>query len=704
MLNGGGRRMRALVATAAAGVFALLGALPLFDRLAALDIDLLHGLAAVALPASAPDPRAMHSVVVAIDEATHAAPPFAGLPKVMWTPQIGRVQDAILAARPSAIGWDLILPTSAAAYVADRGFDKPLLSSLAEAARAGRVVLGTAQLGDNLISPHRLFSYSAGGGRNLRSLNIAVDADGVVRRVPLFLRRQGEDTYVPTMSLELAARQKGAPPQRTPDGGLLFGATRVPAAAGDGILLNFRGASGTVPTFSLVDLFRCAEAGNTAFFSEHFAGRTVLLGLVLDIEDRKLASNRLVTDGGPLGPQLFCSDGAAQPPRGTRTSTIPGVYLHAVAVNNLLNGDGLTQPSRPWRALASVPLPAFAAAATMTAGPAIAATACLLAALALLGVALAAFSQAIVLPVIVPLVFALAVFIAVLGYRFIYSDRQQRFLRKAFASYVSPDLVETLVADPGQLRLGGERRNMSFLFTDIAGFTSLVEDLDPDAVGVLLNSYLDEMISVAKLHGGTIDKVIGDAVVVIFSAPVLLNDHGQRAVACALAMSEASETFAAGRRAEGLKFGITRIGVHSGTAVIGNFGGKDFFDYTAIGDAMNTAARLESANKQFGTRVAVSGETARICVNFSGRPIGQVVFKGKSRPIEVYEPLTPQEAQSPRVAAYRDAYALLESGSDAAAGAFEELAASYPDDGLVAMHCARLRAGRGGVTIVLEEK
>ncbi|MGD9867756.1 MAG: adenylate/guanylate cyclase domain-containing protein [Hyphomicrobiales bacterium] len=704
MLKRAGRGGKALAVALLAGACAMLGALPAFDRLSGLDIDLLHGLSALILPQPAADPGLQHSVVVAIDEATHVSPSFAGLPKVMWTPQIARVQDAILAATPSAIGWDLILPTSAAAYVADRGFDKPLLASLAGAARSNRIVLGTAQLGDNLISPHRLFSYSAGGGRNMRSLNIAVEPDGVVRRVPLFFRRADGDAYVPSMALELAARRKGSEPARTPDGGVAFGGQRVPATAADGVLLNFQGAGGIVPTFSLADLHACAEAGNDGFFQEHFAGKTVLLGLVLDIEDRKLASNRLVTDGGPLGPRIRCSGGASVARDGVRTSTIPGVYLHAMAVNNLLNGDGLRQPSRPWRALAAAPLPAFVGAATMTFGPALAAAAAVLGALALIAVAVAAFGSTLVLPLIVPLVFALAVFVAVLGYRFIYSDRQQRFLRKAFASYVSPDLVEALVANPEQLRLGGERRNMSFLFTDIAGFTSLVEDLDPAEVGSLLNRYLDEMISVAKRHGGTIDKVIGDAVVVIFSAPVELSDHAERAIACALAMDAASEAFASSRRAEGMKFGVTRIGVHSGAAVIGNFGGKDFFDYTAIGDAMNTAARLESANKQFGTRIAVSGVAVDRCASFTGRPIGQVIFKGKSRPIAVHEPLSPEEEASPRIEAYRQAYALLESESPDAARAFEELAARYPDDGLAAMHRARLRAGRNGVTITLEEK
>jgi adenylate cyclase len=329
---------------------------------------------------------------------------------------------------------------------------------------------------------------------------------------------------------------------------------------------------------------------------------------------------------------------------------------------------------------------------------------CLLGVAAWTGSAILLFDQNFALPLLIPLGAGLASFVLVLGLRFVFLDRDRRFLRKAFASYVAPALVDQLVENPDQLKLRGERREMTFLFTDLAGFTSLIEQQDPEEAVSLLNVYLDKMAKIAKRHGGTIDKVVGDALHIIFSAPVSQSDHADRAVDCALEMDAFATRFATEKQAEGIPFGHTRIGVNSGTAIIGNFGGDEYFDYTAHGDAINTAARLESVNKQLGTRIAVSGETVRRCSSFSGRPIGNLILKGKTKPTEVYEPICNKTEQLKLFAKYASAYDLMEREEAEAADAFSALAKEFPDDGLTRFHLSRLNSGQTGATIHMKDK
>lgn len=694
--------MALLCAAAATGLFAL----PLFEDSHDLDIDLLHTLnAATGLMEPSSEPS--HITVVAIDEATHSTEPFAGIPKVMWTPQIAAVQDAILAGGARVIGWDLILPTSAATYVADRNFDAALLKSLSAAREGGRVILGTANLGDKAIEPHRLFSWAAGGTTNLRSLNVLPDRGGVIRKVPafhMFRKQDGAREFVTSMALEMAARKSEKKVQKLEKGAFLLGGQPVRGAEPEGIIVNFSGPSGQVPTYSFANLHTCTMAGNTEFFKTHFAGKAVLMGLVLDIEDRKLAANRLYTDGGPVGPVHSCGE-AAPPKRGDfRRATIPGVYLQAVAINNILRGDGLVRFSPTIRKLLAFPLALAVGLVTLSFSLSSAAILAALFGTAWIALAAILFSQAQLLPLLAPLSAGAATFVVALGLRFIFLDRQGRFLKRAFGSYVAPALVDQLVANPDQLKLGGERREMSFLFSDLAGFTGMVEKQEPEQAVRLLNDYLDNMIEIAKRHGGTVDKVIGDAVVVLFSAPVRQEDHAGRAVRCANEMDEFASRFAHDHQAKGIPFGITRIGVHSGTAIIGNFGGSGFFDYTALGDAMNTAARLESANKQFGTRVSISGATAGRCPGFTGRKIGDIVLKGKKEATPVFEPVAEADAISDAFQRYSAAYELMARRDRDARMAFEDYAADFPDDGLAAFHLTRLRDEQTGETVKLLEK
>ncbi len=288
--------------------------------------------------------------------------------------------------------------------------------------------------------------------------------------------------------------------------------------------------------------------------------------------------------------------------------------------------------------------------------------------------------------------------------RHLVTERERRWIRSAFSTYVSPNLVRHLIENPGQLELGGENRECSFVLTDLAGFTSIMEKYKPSEVVSLLNTYLDEMIKIAFAHDGTLDRIVGDAVAVMFSAPVTQPDHAARAVACALEMDAFARGFGKEKQAQGMSFGETRIGVHTGVVMVGNFGGKTMFDYRALGDPINTTARLEGANRYLGTHICVSGATVAKCPNFIGRPVGTLVLKGKSQGIEAFEPLTHEKAQSPATTAYLEAFSLLEREDPGALEAFAALARDYPDDPLIAFHLKRLQHGEKGTIMVLSEK
>ena len=267
--------------------------------------------------------------------------------------------------------------------------------------------------------------------------------------------------------------------------------------------------------------------------------------------------------------------------------------------------------------------------------------------------------------------------------------------------YFSPKVVETLSQNPDCLAPKGEWRPASFLFTDLADFTPLVESSDSDVIVELLNSYLDGMSEVIFAHSGSVMKIVGDAVQAIFGAPVDDEEHAAHAVSCALAIDDFATRFRREKKAEGIPLGVTRIGVSSGSAIIGNFGGEHFFDYTAYGDVVNIAARLEKANKTIGTRICVGASVVEQIPNFQGRPIGTLLLKGKAEALKCYEPLTPEKAGSEEAASYLEAFALLEAEDPKARQAFAALIGRFGEDPLPMFHLGRLLAGKTGVEIEL---
>jgi adenylate cyclase len=268
--------------------------------------------------------------------------------------------------------------------------------------------------------------------------------------------------------------------------------------------------------------------------------------------------------------------------------------------------------------------------------------------------------------------------------------------RAALARYFSPNLAAELASDRTGVDLGSARRDVTALFTDVAGFTALVETLEPGLLADLLNRYFRRMTDIVFAHEGTVAKLMGDALHVLFGAPALQEDHAARAVACALDLDAAAEAFRREAVAAGIAFGVTRIGVHSGPALVGNFGGGRFFDYTAYGDTINTAARLEAANKALGTRICVSADTAQRYPGFRGRPIGDLVLRGRAAPLRAFEPLGPADEDP---VGYDAAFARLEAQDPGALSAFAALVGVRSDDPLASLHLRRLLGGEKGTLL-----
>jgi adenylate cyclase len=283
--------------------------------------------------------------------------------------------------------------------------------------------------------------------------------------------------------------------------------------------------------------------------------------------------------------------------------------------------------------------------------------------------------------------------------------QRQAIAERAHASlsrYFSPNLAKRLASDAEAIDLGGQRREIATLFTDITSFTALVESLEPEVLGPLLNEYLTGMTDIVFAHEGTVAKIVGDALHVLFGAPGEQADHAARAVACALALDEHAEVFRERCHKRGIALGATRIGVHAGPAIVGNFGGSRFFDYTAYGDTINVAARLEEANKQLGTRICVSATLADKVRDFRGRPIGDLVLRGKTEALQAFQPLQLEQFDDPATASYLDAFAKLKAGDPNALAAFAAHVGKQPGDQLASFHLRRLLNGNTGTRIAMD--
>ena len=238
-------------------------------------------------------------------------------------------------------------------------------------------------------------------------------------------------------------------------------------------------------------------------------------------------------------------------------------------------------------------------------------------------------------PAVAIVAFALATLV-----RFVHDEWRARLLRLSFEQHLAPEVVRRIAADPAALRLRGEMREITALFTDIEDFTGMTERSEPTELIALLDAYFDVATRIVTDHGGMIDKIVGDAIHAIFNAPFTLEDHAQRAVAAALALLEASEDVRRSPLGQRLRLGRTRVGMESGPAIVGDVGGSRKLDYTAHGNAINAAARLEVANKDLGSAICIGPGTAARLDPTTLRQIGTLTLRGQTGEIAVYTPVS----------------------------------------------------------------
>ena len=534
---------------------------------------------------------------------------------------------------------------------------------------------------DTVVSPLPVLQARADG---VGALNFVPDSDGVLRRVPVLLSMG--DQLLPTLSAEALRVAQGARNYLLTSNAAGMQAVRI--------------GSLTVPTTAQGEIWL------------HYAR---------DPDHRTLSAVHILQ--GPLESTLLTGQivlvgssaaGLMDLRFNPQGQLMPGVQAHALALEQMLSGQYLQRPA--WAL--SVEALALVLGALLVGGVALTVPVggSVLVAVGVLSVLLGGAWWAFVaghllLDAANPALAVVLSFGLASGIQHRVTERERRWVRHAFSRYVSPNRVAHLMAHPEQLKLGGQRQVCSFVFTDLTDFTRMVEGCDPAEVVVMLNDYLEALLVIVFKHEGTLERFMGDAVAVLFSAPVEQPDHCQRALDCALEIDAFATAYAARLQARGLAWGYTRIGVHTGEVIVGNFGGKTLFDYRALGDPINTAARLESVNKLLGTRVCVSKEILAGCggVPVPMRAVGRLLLLGKKLPLQAYEPLVSTDTRVCAAPADYDAAMRLLAPGDAhqptqAYEAFRALAQRHPHDPLVALHWQRLCQGACDDLIVLTEK
>ena len=295
--------------------------------------------------------------------------------------------------------------------------------------------------------------------------------------------------------------------------------------------------------------------------------------------------------------------------------------------------------------------------------------------------------------VVLPFITTSGTVIVLLGYRYVTEGRAKSQLRHAFEHYLHPDVIASLVDHPGGLKLGGELRVISILFADIVNYTGLSEKTDPVALVALLNDYMTKMTDLILESGGVVDKIRGDGIMAFWGAPAELPNHARSAIEVALAMlAELQKLRERDPRFANIDIGI---GIATGEAVVGNFGGARRFDYSAIGDIVNLAARLEGLTRQFKVRLVTSSATfTQAGGPYISRDIGLVRVKGKTQPVPIVEVVA--HANDGVDPAFYKQFAhtldLIKKGdAQAARGELERMSAAHPDDGVVGLYLDKLK-------------
>ncbi|MBW8713799.1 MAG: adenylate/guanylate cyclase domain-containing protein [Acidobacteria bacterium] len=475
---------------------------------------------------------------------------------------------------------------------------------------------------------------------------LALDEDGIARRVAPFIRAGGR--YLPSLGVAAALRAGGF----SPDEVSLDGTTirirdrRIPLVPVR--VRNAANGSAVHDQWTMLVNYRAPvqTAGTRPYPT--FEARHLLVS-----QDQLLAGQRPLVDPAVFKDKIVFIGltGAGlvdvfQTPMGG--GLMPGIQLHASVADSLLSNRFIGTAPAGWRIAttagvailvglmaALLPFAAAAVGAALTAG-------------AWTAIAVLALRRGVWLNTVQPLAAIALVLFAGTAYRYFVEDYQKRVVKKLFGRYVSKDVFEQLMAHPDSAELGGKRRQMSVLFSDIRGFTTITEKGDAEALVAQLNEYFSRMVDIVFRHKGTVDKFVGDMVMALYGAPVEDPDHAEHAVATAIemvaALAELNSKWAAGGMAQ-LDIGI---GINSGDMIAGNIGSSSIMSYTVIGDNVNLGSRLESLNKDYGTRIIISDASrTQLKGDYAIRPLGEVVVKGKTKSVSIFEVVVPSPVPEP---------------------------------------------------------
>ena len=502
-------------------------------------------------------------------------------------------------------------------------------------------------------------------------INVFADADGIHRRVPLVMLYG--DRYFPSFDVQVA---RAFYPDRAFDLKLdQWGVVSVTVAGNE------------FPVDTQGQLLVRYRAG--ALFDR------VSVADILDRKaDRALLRDRVVLIGGTA---TSLGDIRATP----FDAAPPGVELRANVIEGLLDGRSIERPE--WMALVDVTLMLLVALLMLWLLPRFGVSGgALLTATLLAGyVAFALYlfrSQGLWLNLVFPSLLVVALFATATLVSYFFTFSEKRYLKLAFQHYVPPAVVEDLVSEAGALRLGGEKRELTVLFSDIRGFTTLSEGMQPEELVKLMNEYFTVMTDQVFAQRGSLDKYIGDAIMAVYGAPVAEDEHPLQACRSALAMLRSLEELLEKWRPKGLPAIGIGVGINTGQMVVGNMGSATRFNYTVVGDAVNLASRIESLNKNYGTSILISEYTyERVKGEFADvREVDSVKVRGREQPVRLYELYVPGKYAADWLEEYREAYATLRRGDHARATTMFQQLHARNGDTVSKIHALRQGGDRRG--------